>query len=211
MATTNLKRIASQTFAAWLEGKVPELAGHIHTVAEGPTEDAAFPCASLISNILTFEPFPTGEVVWFQAPPEPDDGKAVMNVGEFTGSYELRIYAKSVSEREALEDKVLHALMAEPMRPGVVALQTPTLTVNSLVTLYSAPVAFMLDKAQWNEEFAFENRRFSFIDLDVEFPALVLRDAYTITQLVIAINENLESDEPDEQFQINDDGTTTEI
>lgn len=211
MATTNLKRIASKTFATWLEGKVPELAGKIHTVAEGPTEAAGWPCAALVPSVVTFEPFPTGEVVWFQAPPLADDGKAVMKVGEFTGSYELRIYAKNVAEREALEEKVLHALMAEPMRPGVVSLTTPTLTVNSLVTLYAAPVAFMLDQAEWNEEFAYENRRFSFIDLDVEFPALVVRDAYTITQLVVAINENLESDVPDEQFQVNEDGTTTEI
>jgi hypothetical protein len=208
MATTNLKRIASKTFATWLEGKVPELVGKIHTVAEGPTEAAGWPCVALVPNILTFEPFHSSPVVWAAAV---DDGKALLNVGEFTGSYELRIYAKNVSEREALEDKVLHAIMAEPMRRGVVSLQTPALTVNALVTLYQAPVAFMLDQIEWNEEFAYENRRFSFIDLDVEFPALVVQDVYTINQLVIAINENLSSDVPDEQFSIDEDGITTEI
>lgn len=208
MATTNLKRIASKTFATWLEGKVPELAGRVHTVAEGPTEDAGWPCAALVPNVLTFEAFHASPEVWSAAV---DDGKALVNVGEFTGSYELRIYAKSVGERETLEDKVLHAIMAEPMRRGAVSLLTPAVTVGGLVTLYQAPVGFVLDTIQWNEELAWENRRFSFIDLDVEFPALVVQDAYTITQLIVAINENLESDVPDEEFQVNEDGTTTEI
>lgn len=211
MATSNLKRIAAQTFATWLEGKVPELVGKTHTVDPSPNDIAGFPCVAILPTMITFNPFQAAEV-WSQDPDElpfVDDGKTLMNIGEFTGGYELRVYAKSVPERERLEDKILHALMAEPGRHGVVSLLTPTVTVNSLVTLYQAPVAFMLDRTEWEEEFAFENRRFSFIELDVAYPALVTYDAYTIFTMVAALTNALDSDTPVEQITVDDDGITS--
>lgn len=207
MATSNLKRIAAQTFATWLVGKVPSLSGKIHTAQEGPNERAAFPCVSILMRSMTFDPAQADELWWNE---DTDDGKLLMNVGCFSGTCEVRVYAKSVAERESLEQQILHALMAEPMSPGVVSLQTPEVTVNSLVTLYQAPVAFCLDDAEWREEFAFENRRFSFIDLDAMFPALVTRDAYTIETLVTALNHDIDSDIPDEQVSINEDGDITQ-
>ncbi len=211
MATSNLKRITAQTLATWLGGKVPALAGKIHTVAPEPTEKANFPCVVILSREMNYEPMQADEVWWSEEAGDGgdiDDGKLILNVGAFTGVFEIRVYAKSVSERERLEDAVLHALMAEEMRPGVVSLTTPALTVNEYVTLYQAPVAYMLDEVEWREEYAFENRRFSFIDIDVEFPALVVRNAYRIDDLHLAINQDLESDVPLDEIVIDEDGDT---
>lgn len=214
MATSNLKRIAAQTLATWLATEIPSLVGKIHTVAPEPTDRAQFPCVAILAQKMNFEPAQADETYWSEDPGEGtdiDDGKLVMNVGDFTGVCEIRVYAKSVAERESLEEKILHAFMSVEMRPGVVALTTPAVTVNEYVTLYEAPVAFMLDTADWQEEYAFENRRFSFLDLDMIFPALVLRDAYRIEHLQTAINEDLESDTADETVEIDEDGYTSKV
>lgn len=227
MATSNLKRIAAETLGTWLATEVPALAGKIHTVSPEPTERGAFPCVVILARTMRYQPMQADEVWWSTDvvpdpnddedddpetdPPDIDDGKVVMNVGAFTGVFELRIYAKSVAERESLEDKVLHAFLKQELRPGIVSLTTPTLTINEYVTLYAAPVAFMLDEEEWREEFAFENRRFSFLDLDVEFPALAVRDAYRIEHLQTAINHDLDSDVPDEAVEIDDDGNTSKV
>lgn len=211
--SSSIKRAVSETFASWLAGKVPALAGKIHAVQSGPNELSVWPCAALVANVLTYDPFQADEV-WAQDPdafPFTDDGKVVLNVGDFTGSYELRVYAKSVGERETLEEQVLQALLSEEGRSGIVALQTPAVTVGGFTTLYQAPCAFMLERELWQEEFAFENRRFSFIDLEVAFPALIAREAYQINQLCLAINSDLASDVPEENFIVNADGTTTEV
>ncbi len=210
----NLKRIVAQTFADWLAGQVPELVGNIHTVQSGPNETSTYPCAALISNTLAFEPFQAWEV-WAQDPdavPFVEDGKVLINVGDFTGDYELRLYAQSVTERENLEEKVLHAMLAEAWRPGVVSLATPAVTVNSFTTLYEAPCAFMVEREVWQEEFAFENRRFAFLDLTVQFPALILRsDTYTVTQMILALTEDLGSDTPTDSVEVSEDGEISEV
>lgn len=194
-----LRRAAVKTFADWLEDRVPALAGRIHTVSPEPNEHAKWPCATISHNSLMFEPFQAFEV-WGHE----NETLTVQNVGEFTGSIELRLFARAAREREDLEDLVMHELIGQEDRPGVVTLTTPAVTVGGRATLYAAPVAFFVDDAEWNEEFAFENRRFSFIDLDLAFPALVARDLFTIQELHVAITYDLESDEPEETIILSD-------
>lgn len=227
MATSNLKRIAAQTLATWLVEQVPELEDLIHTVAPEPTDRAQFPCVAILAQKMSYEPAQADEVYWNEDvipdpdldedgdpltdPPNIDDGKLIMNVGAFTGVCEIRVYAKNVAERERLEERILHAFLSVEMAPGVVAITTPAVTVNEYVTLYEAPVAFMLDSADWTEEYAFENRRFSFMDLDMAFPALVVRGAYRLETLQLAITEDLESDTAEETVEIDEDGELSNV
>jgi hypothetical protein len=136
-----------------------------------------------------------------------DTGKVLEEVGEFLGTFEIRLYATSPAKREELEQDVIDLFMSSAHRPGIILGQTGNLTIQGAATLYSAPIAFSLEETEWREEFAWENRRFSFLDVRVEFPALVLQDAYTIKSLRTAITQDLGSDVPDEVVEVQDDGS----
>lgn len=199
----SLRRTTAQTFATWLLGQVPALT-RVTTVAPTPQDVATLPSAAVIPNVFRFDPFQADEA-WYDA--ETDDGRALLAVGGFLGQMELRIYARTPAERQDLEEAVLHALMAEALRPGVVSLQTAAVTVGGVATLYPAPVFVAVADCEWREEFAWENRRFSFLDLDVGYPALVLRDAHTIDALVVVLTDDIDSDVPVETFTVESDGS----
>lgn len=205
MATTNIKRITAQVLASYLSANIPDLAGKVHTVAPGPEEKATFPCATVLATgVMEFEAHNETDVWWDAVV---DSGKVLEEVGEFLGTFEIRLYATSPAKREELEQDVIDLFMASPHRPGIIMQSTGNLTVMGAATLYSAPIAFSLDETEWREEFAWENRRFSFLDVRVEFPALVLQDAYTINSLRTAITQDLGSDVPDEVVEVQDDGS----
>lgn len=199
----NIKRQALETLKNYL---APRLAGvHVHAYSAGPEEPAQAPCLVIIGDRFVFQPFQADEVH------DPGEGAdyVILDVGSFAGRVEMRLYAKSVPERERLEQAILDAFLETPGAPGVVKTNSPALTVGGQVTLYQAPIAYRLDEEEWREEFAFEGRRFSFLDIEVDFPALVKRAAYTLQDVYLAITEDLTSDSPAEMVLVNDDGTTT--
>lgn len=200
----NLKRQVAKQLAAYLEAQVPELAGKVHTVHAEPETYAAYPSLYILPGRSTPD--------WSQERDADDTlpGKLLVELGAWTGTWELRIPGKTPYEREELEQKVLDAFLQREGTPGLVVVEVANVVVGGVTTTHTARAGCSLDSAEWNEEMSFEKKRFSFLDVSVEYPILALRsDVPTIEVLDLAENGDLDSDVVEETVEIESDGTIT--
>lgn len=206
MATTNIKRQVADLLADYIGTQIAALAGKVHSTAPGPEETAGFPCATVLPGPVSFEPH--DPIERGTSVDEIQDERVILDVGDFTGEYEIRVYAKSVAQREALEQAVTDLFLAR-LTGGLLVLTLSGVTLRGEVQETTFPVGFMLDRGEWQEEYAWENRRFAFIDVRVEFPALVLQDAYTIDDLQQAISTDDPAYLDIETVSVDEDGNLT--
>jgi len=188
MANISIKRVCLDAIANYIANNVTGLSGKVSVVAAGPETMA--PCLSvkLIADSFTFEPSEPDEVYWNEVT---DDKQLVYNVGSFTGMISIQLYAINPAERELYEQKIIDLFLRTKWAPGTIFVTTPTLTVDGYPSLYSAEIKARLDGEEWNDEFAFESKRFSFLDIYVDYPALALdNDAPTIESLQVWLSED---------------------
>lgn len=208
--TSSIKRVISDTLAAHLAARIPAFGGRVRGVHAGPETEATLPAAVVLpAGKMVYDPHQADQV-YFPDEDAPDDGIAIMEVGAFTGTFEVRIYARTPPERERLEQQITDLFLATELAPGILKLDTPPVTVGGAVSLYQAPVAYRLENADWQEEFSFEAKRFSFLDVAVDFPALIARDAYTMQTVYLAITTDLDSDTPEETILVPENDTEDE-
>lgn len=200
-----LKRSMVDAFVAAFQAALPP-ALQINVAASGADweEPSQFPALRIIpSDKFKFDPMQEEEIDDTQ----PD--KLLVEVGDFSGSVELRAVARSRKERETIEEAVMNVLLSREGAPGVVVAQTENVTVGGFATAYSAPVTMCLGDEEWRDEMVMDRKRYSFLTLDAYYPALVMRTGvHTIDQLVLAFNEDLNSDTPEEEVLIDENGST---
>jgi hypothetical protein len=189
MASTNIKRIIGDAIAAYIAGAIPTLAS-VATAQAGPeTNFPEGPSVRLMPQITTFEPSNADEVYYT----DPDDGKLVYQVGDFTGIIQLELWTRTKPEREKFEQLILDLFLADPWAPGTLILSTPTLTINGYVSLYSAELKVRLDQEDWKEEMSFESHRYTYLELMIDFPALTSANAVTIAELDVIVSTDFEA------------------
>lgn len=173
MATQNMKRIVADALANHLASNVTGLTGKVSAVAAGP--ETTLPCLAvkIIPDSFIFEPSQEDEV--FEE--EVDDGKVITDVGSWIGHFTIELYAPTPAERELYEQRIIDLFMDTTWAPGTLYIDTPALTVGSYVSLYEADLKIRLESEEWQDEMAFEGRRYTFLDVFVDYPALVVRTA----------------------------------
>lgn len=193
-----------------IEAGVTDLAGKVVIGAADPERSSKYPGLAIVPHTLRYDPQQSDEVY------EEDDpvsgaptSTLVENVGCFTGRVELRLNAVSMPKREDIEEAIIDLFLAREGGPGVLVVEIPDITIGGTATLYHAPVAYTLDNAEWREEMVFEHHRFTYLDVDLTFPALKASEVATIDQFYLAINHDLDSDTPLETVQIDEAGEVT--
>lgn len=187
MGNVSIKRVCLDTIANYIAANVTGLAGKVSAVAAGPEVIAPCLAVKLISDSFTFEPNQEEEIYELDSTGNTSDGKVVVDVGSFTGIVTLQLYAANVPERELYEQRILDLFLKTVWAPGTIFATTPNLTINGYSSLYQAELKARIDGDEWSEEFSFESRRYSFIDLYVDFPALTTYDAANLTSLQLAL------------------------
>lgn len=188
MASASIKRVVGEAIASYIATRIPALS-NISAVQSGPEEEFATPSVRLISETLTFEPETLQEVYWRE---DIDDGKLVQDCGQFSGLVTLQLWTNSKPAREQYEQAIIDLFLgSDEFSPGTIYIDSPTLTINSYVSLYSTQIRVRLDKEQWREELSFEAHRYSFLNLEVDFPALTTTNAATITDLELWLETDL--------------------
>ncbi len=188
----SLRYEACVGLAAALETAVPALVGKVHAQQGDPSHQATWPCLTILPRMFHFDPWQENELAV-------DTGgldNHLLECGDLSGTVELQITAASAAEREDLEELVINAMFQRELAPGTLIVTCPNVVVAGVTTGYDAPITFSLVDAQWQEEFVFDQKRMSFLVLNVELPILVLRTAYDIENLTIALTADLESDTP---------------
>jgi hypothetical protein len=201
-----IKRAMVDAFVAAFQAALPPSA-QINVAGSGADweEPSVFPALRIIpSEKFKFDAMQDEEIDDTQ----PD--KLLVEVGDFEGSIELRVIGRNRKERETVEELVMNVLLSRDGAPGVMVAQTAPVSVGGYATLYSAPVTMCLGDEEWRDEMVMDRKRFSFMTLDAYYPALVMKTGvYPINQLILAFNEDLNSDVPEEASIVNDDGSMT--
>lgn len=207
MASTNMKRLTAETVASYLASNVAGLSGKVSALQEGPENVQDYPSAALMPVQFTYVPQSEYDEVYELS--GSDDGKVVLDVGEFQGLMRLELYARTKPEREQYEQALMDLFLASPGSPGTLFITTPNLTINGYVSLYSVELKVRLNTEEWREEYSFESKRFSFIELEVAYPALTARNAITAQTLELALSDAVDSNTPIDIVTIQVDGSTT--
>ena len=178
----------------------------MQAVAADSEEPTKYPSLRILPQKMTYQPFQATEI------DATLPNSVLLDVGCFEGMYELRVSARTKAERETIEDLVTNVLLSSPLAPGVIAAQTRPVTVGGWITTHQALVSFTAEDLDWREELVFSKRRYSFIDLNAWYPALVMRSGvFNIEQLILAFSADLTSNNPaiDEAISVNQDGSFT--
>ncbi len=217
MATTNLKRITANILAEHLADNITGLAGLVSAVAAGPNEDLTCLAVKIIPSTFIFEPSNADEV-YYVASTEPDDGSVILDVGSWVGIFTIELYTTSPAEREQYEQAIIDLFLATEWAPGTLFLDTPALTVMGYVSLYEAEIKFRLQEESWVDEMSFESKRYTFLEVFVDFPALVSAEAARIEDLQLALSLDTEEEIVDMtdiedvyQIQVQEDGSTLPV
>lgn len=201
---TNVKRLILDALSDSL-ATIDGLTDRVSPLQEGPERQAQFPSVMLLPSTFTLETWAATEVYYDE---DVDDGRVLMDVGEFTGQVELRLYAKNVPEREDYEQRILNYFLADPDAPGSVRIVTPPMVIGDYATLYQASIVVRLTSELWREEFAFESRRYTFMDLEFAYPALIaLENVPTIERLEL----HFEINPGNEIVIVQEDGTIVRV
>lgn len=175
-----------------------------------PEGEQDYPSATVIPNSLEFEPELGYEEV--DDPSLDAGGRVVWCVGEWTGTFEIRVSAKDKPQRQALQDAIHAMFFTQVGRRGVIVAPSPQLVLNGVITTVVTPIAFALNTSEWREEYAFGKRRWVFVDVDVEFQALVVMDGiYTIEELQLVLRNDVDVTRAEDTVDVDQTGSITPL
>ena len=123
-----------------------------------------------------------------------DDATLLVECGAEDGTIELRACAEYPPQREAVEALVRDAFFQAEQRPGAAYLTVEGVQAMGVQTAYDAPVAVRWGQADWTEELAFSQKRFSFVEVQARLPIFAIRRAPTANtvQAGSAVNVGLD-------------------
>jgi hypothetical protein len=205
---SNLRKEAAKALGAFIAAQVPEFNNRFLVGQPDPEKQADFAGLVILPGRYKFESESEEEV------DETLPTRALVEVGSLEGSVEVRIYARHAAVRDDLEQKVLEALVSREGSPGTIVVTVPGIVVGGATWGYAPSCTYSLAGSDWQEEFAFEHRRYSFIELDSWLPMLVARNGvYTIEQMALAVTNDMTTEATTnlvlEQYQVAEDGTVT--
>lgn len=210
MGNVSMKRVCADAIANYLSANISGLAGKVSAVAAGPETFAECLALKVLPERFVFEPAQQDEV--YEA--DPDDGKIVLDVGSYTGLFTLQLFTVNPAERELYEQKILDLFQATEWASGTLFITTPNLLINGYASLYQAEIKVRLDSEEWNDELAFEAKRYSFLEIDIDFPALTTRDISNLTSLQIVLAGvdddivSIDDTDLDYRVEVQEDGST---
>lgn len=202
-----------------IECEVKELKGKICSGPSGRDHRLKFPSLSITTRRFNYLPNQADSSNYVTGSDYLASGKGgVFNVGDWQGTVELRLGAKTPSVRYDLENKIEQIFLGgrhfidsrypladsdDCLRPGVVLIDVPECS--------NARIAYELEDDTWNNEKVFSNQWYSIMRVRATLPALVCKPlVHTMDNIRVKLDSNLDT-VTDFTFQVNEDGTITEI
>jgi hypothetical protein len=191
----NLRKESAKALGAFLAELVPSLKARFVVGQPDPEKDATYNGLAILPGRFSFEGQQDEEL------DESQVGTTLVEVGSLSGTVELRIYARTAAERDDLEQQVTEAMLSREGSPGTVVVTLANLSSGGLRWGYEPPCTFALDSVDWEDEFAFDKRRYGFVSLNAWLPVLLTRTgdgATTIDTMILALTDDLTTDNASE-------------
>ncbi len=185
-----------------VDGNMPPLSSSIsYQVAWADyADDIAYPGVVVVPGKFSF--YPTQE----QEEDDTVSGSLLVSAGELDGTVQIRAYAATQFVRRSLEDAIIQALCSSELSPGVVSLRMDPVPIGGVTWVSGSICSFQVDDVEWNEERVFSSRRYSYLDLDCQYPMLYARQSYDIQNLQFVFSAAVTEDLSTSAFVSGSDG-----
>jgi hypothetical protein len=127
-------------------------------------------------------------------------------VGMMRGAGRIWIASRTGPQRESMAERAMKVFFTDDMAPGRLLMQLDGLRVDGRQLPFAWPVAVTIGDATWVNEFVFTERRWAWLAFDLDVSILMTRNAPIASDLRIVLQAPA-----DETFQINSNGTATQI
>ncbi len=187
-----VKQAAAKALADHLSHVVPALAGKTSAVQAAPDGISSYPTLAVLPEAFRADWHSSiAELLDAAGEPIGDDAAPEVEVGHLAGGMQLWLAARYSAEREDLEGAVLHAFAADDAVPGRILLSCNT-GLTSAAVEHEQPVGFLLGRAEWREEFAFSERRWAILSVEVDLPIRVsLASAPVVRQYLLDLETDI--------------------
>ena len=202
---------ALKSLSAKIQCDIPELSGRICVGQSTSGHKQGYPSLAIDPVRFRYSPDQARVV----AEPSPD--LAVLRVGRFEGTVQMRLTAASLFDRASIEQKILNIFLGDrDGGPGVLMSRA----VSCRDTYGDIDCAWELDSDEWQDEKAFDQTYRSFIVINAVIPALATRaGVYRVNQLLVGQSDLASTVTPSsfltdpavEVIQINSDGTFDQV
>ena len=150
-----------------------------------------------------------------------DQDTTISQVGTVRMKARLWVGARLDPQREQIEEEIAIAFYADRSAPGRMMVSAVGVEIRGIKIPFGVATAMLEDKIQWNSEFAFAERLWSYLPLTIDVPLLIPRTDPLAAKLMLMISEDLATTvaTPDDltnlsdlqQFSIDTDGNATLI
>jgi hypothetical protein len=206
-----VKLEAFNTLQAAIEAHIPELRDHVEVVQAPPDQGLSFPSLAIVTGKLRHYFAQEGVVA------QPTNHSAVVCVGAWQGTVQLRLACATPGARYELEERLTGPeglFFRVEDQPGLLLTQ-----VTACPQLGNILASWDLDDSAWDEEYAFSSQEWAVLNLQATIPALALRDGvYTIKELRFGVTNDFSTPETSAAFdrlpltvRVNEDGTITPL
>lgn len=150
-----------------------------------------------------------------------DQDTTVSQIGTIHMTCRLWAAARTPAQQEQLEQELLLAFYATREAPGRLMVPIGDVVVADVSVPFGIATAVIDDKLQWNSEFAFAERQWTWISLTIDAPMLVPRYDPIASRLLLVVSDDLQtavnsSSDLDkltdaQTFEVQQDGTVTGV
>jgi hypothetical protein len=209
------------------------LAGTVNVLDKLPTKLSVQPSVAILPSRFTWVPWQQGVLRHDDGTPVvPEPGRPIYENGTHEGQVQIWVSNESAAQREFFQDLITNEFNQEAA-PGRIRVTVPNVKVTGIATGWDATLAFTYGgRAEWRDERVFSERRWSFIDIDLDVPALSIKsgeyvaddirlhfDHDTETEAIIITNPDtsldesatLESIEDPESYSVSESGDVTPL
>lgn len=124
-------------------------------------------------------------------------------------------------QREQLEQEIVLAFCEDRAAPTRLQVSIAGVEVRGIAIPFGIATALLEDRIQWNSEFAFAERLWTYLPLSIDAPIMIPRGDPIAEQLILVVSDDLSTtvDSPDDldklsdktEYRVSSDGTVTQI
>lgn len=150
-----------------------------------------------------------------------DQGTTISQIGTVRMKGRLWVGARLDPQREQLEQEMAMVFYDSREAPGRLLVSVAGVEIKGVKIPFGIATAMFEDKLQWNSEFAFAERLWTYAPLSIDAPVMVPRFDPIATNLQLLVTQDLETsveEPPDllslenlEQFSVSQSGDVTQI
>lgn len=215
-----VKRAAAQAIIDAIVSRMPvQLAQAPTVITAPPSQKSAYPAMAILIDSADIEISNDDEDVQFDPLKQPgdegfeltgffrtdpstndyvvgdtymvDQSTTISQVGSVRMKGRLWVGARLDPQRETIEQEIALIFYEDRAAPGRLQVSVAGIEIKGVKIPFGIATAFFEDKIQWNNEFAFAERLWTYMPISIDVPLMIPRTDPIVQQLLLIVSEDL--------------------